>query len=191
MPVSRLRGCLCGSVYPIAMGISFDPTPSQWEVAYRTCRACKSTGAPDKIEAGSISPDSLPSMTRFGIGEKFLKRTVRIALYGKHYFCSRSCMVDGSMVVWLMVYNSFTRTLLPYHSRITWCRSRRSRGIGFWCWLHGSVLVLAAGCFACPSDMRRRNTLGCYESGLEETTSIVWPQQRHVAWRRCLSWTTQ
>ena len=72
MPVSRLRGCLRRPVYPMAMGISFDPSLPHWEVAYRTVRACKSIGAPDKTAAGVISPGSLPSMTRFGIGEKFL-----------------------------------------------------------------------------------------------------------------------
>lgn len=41
---------------------------------YRTVRACRSTGAPDKTAAAVISPDSLPSITRLGIGENALEK---------------------------------------------------------------------------------------------------------------------
>ena len=37
--------------------------------AYRTVRACKSTGAPETTAAGVVSPGSLPSRTRLGTGE--------------------------------------------------------------------------------------------------------------------------
>lgn len=39
---------------------------------YRTVRACSSMGAPDSTAAGVVSPGSLPSITRVGIGEKVL-----------------------------------------------------------------------------------------------------------------------
>ena len=42
------------------------------DCAYRTVRACSSTGAPERTAAGVLSPGSLPSMTLIGIGEKFL-----------------------------------------------------------------------------------------------------------------------
>ena len=39
---------------------------------YRTVLACNSTGAPESTAAATTSPGSLPSITRFGIGEKHL-----------------------------------------------------------------------------------------------------------------------
>jgi hypothetical protein len=41
-------------------------------VAYRTVRAWRSTGAPERTAAATLSPGSLPSMTRLGMGEKLL-----------------------------------------------------------------------------------------------------------------------
>jgi hypothetical protein len=53
----------CVSRYSIVI----DPDES-----YRTVRACKSIGAPDSTAAATESPGSLPSITRFGMGEKLL-----------------------------------------------------------------------------------------------------------------------
>lgn len=41
--------------------------------SYLAVRACSSTGAPDKTAAAMTSPGSLPSITRFGIGENVLE----------------------------------------------------------------------------------------------------------------------
>jgi hypothetical protein len=42
------------------------------EIIYLTVRACKSVGAPERTAAATESPGSLPSITRFGTGEKLL-----------------------------------------------------------------------------------------------------------------------
>jgi len=44
------------------------------DVPYRTVRAWRSGGAPDRIAAGTVSPGSLPSINRFGTGENVLCR---------------------------------------------------------------------------------------------------------------------
>lgn len=43
-----------------------------WQT-YLTVRACRSVGAPDRTAAATTSPGSLPSITRFGTGEKELR----------------------------------------------------------------------------------------------------------------------
>ena len=116
VPISRLRGCLGRPVYSVAVDISFGACCHLWEeVAYRTVRACRSTGAPDNTAAGVIPPSSLPSITRFGIGENCLQEAVRVALFEACRVDSRSSMVDGSMVIWLMVHHCLARVLLSYH----------------------------------------------------------------------------
>ncbi len=47
---------------------------------YRTVLACSSTGAPESTAAATLSPGSLPSITRFGMGENVLCSTVSILL---------------------------------------------------------------------------------------------------------------
>lgn len=53
------------------------------EVTNRTVRASSSIGAPDNTAAGSTSPSSLPFITRFGTGEKVLKRLAIVLFHGK------------------------------------------------------------------------------------------------------------
>ena len=45
---------------------------------YLTVRVCRSIGAPERTAAARVSPGSLPSMTRFGTGEKFLAIAIRL-----------------------------------------------------------------------------------------------------------------
>ena len=45
-------------------------------MAHLTVRAWRSTGAPESTAAATESPGSLPSITRFGMGEKFLNSHV-------------------------------------------------------------------------------------------------------------------
>ena len=120
---------------------------------YRTVRACKSTGAPESTAAGRTSPSSLPSMTRFGIGENWL---LYISLPSKRISLDsvRCSMVNRSMIVWLMIDQTFRRALLPDHGRVPGSRSWRSRGIRFWCRLSGPVLILPFGCLTSPSYRR-------------------------------------
>ena len=44
------------------------------EASYRTVRACRSVGAPERTAAATVAPGSLPSMTRLGTGENCLSR---------------------------------------------------------------------------------------------------------------------
>jgi hypothetical protein len=52
--------------------INYISKPSEG-MPYRTVRACRSVGAPERTAAATLSPGSLPSMTRLGMGEKLLR----------------------------------------------------------------------------------------------------------------------
>lgn len=52
----------------------------QPSVPYRTVLACSSTGAPESTAAATLSPGSLPSITRFGTGENGLQIRQPISL---------------------------------------------------------------------------------------------------------------
>ena len=164
MPISWLRSCFRRSENPMVLDVSFVRL-QPYEGIYRTVRACKSTGAPDNTAAGVISPGSLPSMTRFGIRENCLYNTISIAMLWACGSRLRSSVVNRSMVVWLMRHHCLTRAFLCYHWGIAWCWSWRSWRIGLWCWLCGSILIVGAGCLACPSDVRRWHPLmQCYSN---------------------------
>jgi hypothetical protein len=76
-PVSGLCGGLCGLV-DAAMEVSMydELAASERGLSYRTWRAWRSTGAPDRTAAATLSPGSLPSMTRLGMGEKLLQASL-------------------------------------------------------------------------------------------------------------------
>lgn len=68
VPVSGLSGCFSGAV-DAAISVSGGFWVFWARGTYRAVRAWSSTGAPDSTAAGRTSPGSLPSITRFGIGE--------------------------------------------------------------------------------------------------------------------------
>jgi hypothetical protein len=72
MPRSGLRGCLRWSEYPNNASIYHGGRRCLTNTTYLTCRACRSTGAPESTAAATTSPGSLPSITRLGTGEKVL-----------------------------------------------------------------------------------------------------------------------
>jgi hypothetical protein len=74
-------------------------------VPYRTVRAWRSTGAPDRTAAATLSPGSLPSMTRLGTGEKLLAPVLASFLCGPPAVDVRCPVVDGDIVVWLMPHS--------------------------------------------------------------------------------------
>lgn len=54
-------------------------------IAYRTVRAWRSVGAPERTAAGRVVPGSLPSITRLGTGEYCLRRRNTVVSQG---FCA-------------------------------------------------------------------------------------------------------
>lgn len=76
--------------------------------AYRTVRACSSTGAPESTAAGVVSPGSLPSITLEGMGEKFLERSARVVRpIARPYL--RCSVVQRDIVIWVVSYHLHTR----------------------------------------------------------------------------------
>jgi hypothetical protein len=70
---------------------------------YRTVRAWRSTGAPDRTAAATDSPGSLPSITRLGIGEKLLHTYQSLVVVFRLLEGSvRGPVVDCDIVVRLM-----------------------------------------------------------------------------------------
>jgi hypothetical protein len=74
-------------------------------VPYRTVRAWRSTGAPDRTAAATLSPGSLPSMTRLGTGEKLLQAALATFL-SEHVAGDIRCpVINGYVVVGLMPHS--------------------------------------------------------------------------------------
>ena len=109
---------------------------------YLATRACNSTGAPESTAAGTTSPGSLPSITRFGMGENVLCNASFSMLF-KH--CSaldiRSPMINRCSEVRLVIYHSLRRIFSSYHSWISRRRSWTRRGIGLGRWLDRAVFI--------------------------------------------------
>lgn len=99
---------------------------------YLTVRAWRSVGAPDSTAAARASPGSLPSMTRFGTGEKVLRLSLDMScntLAGN----LRGAIVNGDIVIRLMPHCSFLWVLGPDHGRFGLVRTRRICGTRLWC----------------------------------------------------------
>ena len=73
VPVTGLSRRFCGLMDPAQKRVRLVKSKEQEGYADRTCRPCRSTGAPDKRAPGAVIPGSLPSITRLGKGEKVLE----------------------------------------------------------------------------------------------------------------------
>ena len=96
---------------------------------YRTVRAWSSIGAPEIMAAGVVSPGSLPSITRVGIGEKELSRCISLPGWlSKSTLSLRCAIVYCDRVVGIVCSNGFCERRLRAASS-TYDASERDRRV--------------------------------------------------------------
>lgn len=163
------------------MCVSHDPHNSKW--GHRPTELCGLVGqrvlrrVPQQVEFPQARYRPLLALGQGRIGCSWLALHLR----DLHTY-SRCSMIDGGPVVWPMIDHSLRGAFLSDHLRVARAWGWRCRGIGFRRWFDRSILVLAAGRFACISHTDRRQVLTFCCVNMQEPTSKLCSWQRHVVW---------